>query len=595
MPKFDKNSLTSAGLFLALFLLLVICYISYTSIHQSTASSRWVSHTYTVINQINSVLSRISDAETAQRGYLLTGDKSHLKLYSLASAQLPQQLAILNNLMKDNVSQQNEVVKLEGMTAERMQVMQEVLDRMNGQIPVSTVGELAQVKELIVRGKVVMDQIREQIQHMTDVEYGLLKQRAELEQADSTFARRWVLLGNTIAISLLLLTFWLIKKEIATRKSAQHQAEKIAQEIEDLYNNAPCAYHSVDKHGLITRMNTTALNWLGYSREEVVNKKLHPDLMTPESAERFHELTFPLFKRQGWLRDVEFDYMCKDGTVFNASLNATTVYDEQGDYLYSRSSFYNITDRKQAEMNIISLNTQLAQKAAELEMTNKELESFSYSVSHDLRSPLRAIDGYAHIFEEDFAHVLDEEGLRLLNVIRTNSKKMGRLIDDLLAFSRLGRKAVEAAEVDMNALVDGVWNELQSGGEHSNSVFLKQPLPAAWGDASLLKQVLQNLLSNAAKYSSKQAQPQIEVSASVEPTEIIYSIRDNGVGFDMKYYHKLFGVFQRLHRDEDFPGTGVGLAIVERVIVRHGGRVWADSVIDEGTTFSFSLPKKDLI
>src|SRR6187551_2105879 len=133
MPKFDKNSLTSAGLFLALFLLLVICYISYTSIHQSTASSRWVSHTYTVINQINSVLSRISDAETAQRGYLLTGDKSHLKLYSLASAQLPQQLAILNNLMKDNVSQQNEVVKLERMAAEKMQVLQEALDRMNGQ------------------------------------------------------------------------------------------------------------------------------------------------------------------------------------------------------------------------------------------------------------------------------------------------------------------------------------------------------------------------------------------------------------------------------------------------------------------------------
>jgi len=591
MPKRYKNSLTNAGLVSALFLILVICYISYSSIVESAASSRWVSHTYTVINQINAVLSKVSDAETAQRGYLLTRDKSHLELYTLAKKQLPQDFAKLNSLMKDNASQHQELIRLEGMVREKMQILQQAVDRVEKHQKFDP----DQISEQIARGKSSMEQVRGQIKLMTDVEYHLLWQRAEQEQANSTLSRRWVLLGNAIAISLLLFTFWRIKKEIATRKLAQQQAEKNAQEIEDLYNNAPCAYHSVDSTGLITRMNATALNWLGYTRDEVVNKKLHPDLMTPESAARYHEATFPLFKRQGWLRDVEFDYMRKDGTVFNASLNATTVYDEKGDYLYSRSSFYNVSDRKQAEINITRLNSQLAQKAVELEATNKELESFSYSVSHDLRSPLRAIDGYAHMFEEDFAHLLDEEGLRLLHVIRTNSKKMGRLIDDLLAFSRLGRKPVEAAEVEMDSLADTVWNELQSGPEPSLAVFIKQPLPAAWGDAALLKQVLQNLLSNAAKYSSKQAQPRIEMTAKVEPAEIIYSIQDNGVGFDMKYYHKLFGVFQRLHRDEDFSGTGVGLAIVERVIVRHGGRVWADSIIDVGTTFSFSLPKKDVI
>jgi len=236
-------------------------------------------------------------------------------------------------------------------------------------------------------------------------------------------------------------------------------------------------------------------------------------------------------------------------------------------------------------------NRELEMSAAQLELTNKELESFSYSVSHDLRSPLRAIDGYSRIFEEDFADRLDEEGLRLLAVIRTSSKKMGQLIDDLLSFSRMGRKPVDASMVDMDELVDDVWNEVSAG--HADVRLKKSALPAIWGDRALLRQVLMNLLANAVKYSGNRSQPVVEISAEKGRHEIIYSVRDNGVGFDMRFYNKLFGVFQRLHTESEFPGTGVGLAIAQRVIVRHGGRIWAESELGEYAVFHFSLPIKN--
>lgn len=246
---------------------------------------------------------------------------------------------------------------------------------------------------------------------------------------------------------------------------------------------------------------------------------------------------------------------------------------------------YEIEQRKKIQRAI-------EKSAAQLELTNKELESFSYSVSHDLRSPLRAIDGYSRIFEEDYQVTLDDEGRRLLAVIRTSSKKMGVLIDDLLAFSQMGRKRVEPTKVDMNKLVEETWSEVCHHAGKDDLVLEKSSLPAIFGDRALLRQVLVNLLSNAVKYSGNRAESKIEVAAVVKGHEIVYSVRDNGVGFDMRFYDKLFGVFQRLHTEQEFPGTGVGLAIAHRVIVRHGGRIWAESILGEGTVFYFSLPKE---
>lgn len=226
---------------------------------------------------------------------------------------------------------------------------------------------------------------------------------------------------------------------------------------------------------------------------------------------------------------------------------------------------------------------------AKLEAANQELESFSYSVSHDLRAPLRAVDGYSRVLEDEYGQSLDGEGRRLLGVIRDSSAKMGTLIDDLLEFSRLGRKPITATEVEMQALVKEVLDGLRATVGDINPCRVES-LPSAWCDAALLRQVWVNLLSNAFKFAGKREQPKITVTGHADGMENLYSVSDNGAGFDMRYYDKLFGVFQRLHRTEEFPGTGVGLAIVQRIVVRHGGRVWAEASPDRGATFYFTLP-----
>jgi len=265
------------------------------------------------------------------------------------------------------------------------------------------------------------------------------------------------------------------------------------------------------------------------------------------------------------------------------------VADEAGTPRYLLGISEDITASKEAEREIRRLNEDLISHTAQLEVTNRELESFSYSVSHDLRAPLRAIDGFAKMLQEDYASTLDEKGARWLTVIRSNSGRMGQLIDDLLAFSRLGRKPIDVSRFDMNDLVREAIDELDADiAPHRGEIHVA-PLGSAVGDRALIKQVWLNLIGNALKYSGTRPQPVIEIFVDQKQNERIYGIKDNGVGFDMQYHGKLFGVFERLHTADEFAGTGVGLAIVQRIVVRHGGRIWAEGEVNKGATFYFTL------
>ncbi len=234
----------------------------------------------------------------------------------------------------------------------------------------------------------------------------------------------------------------------------------------------------------------------------------------------------------------------------------------------------------------------LEQTAEELTRSNRELEAFSYSVSHDLRAPLRAIDGFANALLEDHSDQLGDEGQRYLGIIRENTERMAQLIDDLLSYSRLGRKQPSFEEIDMEALAQAVAEDLEAAGEANHSALRICEMPPAQGDRTLIRQAVSNLLSNAFKFSSTREQPDVEVGGQQETEENVYWVRDNGVGFDMAYGHKLFGMFQRLHPMKEFPGTGVGLAIVNRVMQKHGGRVWAEGAVNQGATFYFALPRR---
>jgi signal transduction histidine kinase len=268
---------------------------------------------------------------------------------------------------------------------------------------------------------------------------------------------------------------------------------------------------------------------------------------------------------------------------------ASPIRNDAGETEFAVAAFNDITERLESQRRIDQLNRELGHQLSELAAVNQELETFSYSVSHDLRAPLRAVDGFSQVLETDYAASLDPEARRYLGRIRGNVRRMGSLIDDLLRFSRLSRKELATSEVDMTALVRNVIDDLTRTGPVPAQISLED-LPAADGDIDLLRQLWTNLIDNAIKYSSTRAEPRVTISAERNESAITYSVGDNGVGFDMAYADKLFGVFQRLHRQDEFEGTGVGLAIVQRVIHRHGGRVWAESAPDRGAVFHFTLP-----
>jgi light-regulated signal transduction histidine kinase (bacteriophytochrome) len=250
-------------------------------------------------------------------------------------------------------------------------------------------------------------------------------------------------------------------------------------------------------------------------------------------------------------------------------------------------------------LQVRRLHAIIDQRTRELEQANKDLEAFSYSISHDLRAPLRVVDAFCQMFLEDYGDTIPAEGRRMLDQARAGSQRMSQLIDDLLAFSRFGSRPLRTGVVDMRSLAArvaaAVRTQVQAAGPAgAQDVTIEiGDLPECIGDSSLLEQVLINLLSNACKFSRGRPQPRVEVSAAPEASHNIYVVRDNGVGFDAAYAHKLFGVFQRLHSTAEFEGTGIGLSIVKRIVQRHGGRVWAESAPDEGAAFYFSLPAAD--
>ncbi|MAT57361.1 MAG: hypothetical protein CMF23_05265 [Ignavibacteriae bacterium] len=385
-----------------------------------------------------------------------------------------------------------------------------------------------------------------------------------------------------------------LEKTIEEREKAEKELGRSELKYKKLYDGMMDGFVITTIEGKILEFNNAFTSMLMYDDDDELKSKNINDL-TPA---KWHDEEKRIFENQvfgsGYSETYEKEMIKKDGSIFPVELRTYLIVNEKNEKEGMWAIIKDITERKKIELMTQKLNEELEQRVKErtsqLKILNQELEAFSYSVSHDLRTPLRIISGYSKILFEEYANELSDDAKTLLEGITKNTNNMSCLIDDLLEFSKLNRKEVALTEINFEKIFKEVFNEIPGSAIKDKVKINISKLPVVKGDKALLKQVAANLISNAVKFSSKVENPEINISAVTENSMAVFCIKDNGVGFDMNYSGKLFGVFQRLHKQNEYEGTGVGLAIVKRIINRHGGKVWAESELNNGSSFYFSLP-----
>ena len=384
-----------------------------------------------------------------------------------------------------------------------------------------------------------------------------------------------------------------ITRDMTERRDTEEALLKSRTMFERLFEAAPDAVVVVDSNGLIRRVNQQAEALFGYLRDELIGHRI--EHLIPERYHRQHRqhrrnyFADPRARKMGI--GLELYGRNQDGREIPVDIMLTPIETSEGTWAFA--AVRDITRQKQADAKISELNSALKSQVDQLAASNRELEAFSYSISHDLRAPLRHIIGFVDLLNAKAMAGLDDKSRHYLQVISEAATKMGTLIDDLLAFSRMGRAEIMKTRVNLGLVVNEIISDLSEDAKGREIDWNVTLLPAVIGDTAMLRQVMVNLIANALKFTRPRNLASIEIGALDQETETHFYVKDNGVGFDAAYLNKLFGLFQRLHGTDEFEGTGVGLAIVQRIILRHGGKVWAQGSVDGGATFWFSLPKAE--
>lgn len=559
-----KTNILFAFIAITLLVILVMFYVNTKNIKSASDS---IEHTQKVLRISDNILLNVLNIETGSRGFLLSKNDLYIEPFNKSIATINDNLESLQKLTQDNASQQLRIKNLKMAVTKKIEFSNHLID-------LRRLHDLSTTEALMSngQGKRLTDKISTIITEINAEEFRLLKLRKDENKKSNTISEYISLFFLIFIVVIMVLIFVLIKNQ-NTKRLITKELNKSNELFSNLFNCNPASISI--KHfddGKIINVNHSFLQLFGFSTvDEVIGKTLK-ELNVFENPNHTEDV-LNLLQQNKVVKDYETEIITKQGQVKWTSASILRLEVDERACIFSVSN--DISSRKKAEEQLLAVN--------------KELEAFTYSVSHDLRAPLRAINGYAKILQEDYLEVLDEEGLSSLAAITKNSKRMGELIDDLLAFSRLGRKEITTTEINMLSLVNSVKEEELIGITNDVEFDIKELL-SAHGQQVLIKQVWVNLISNAIKYSQKQAKTIIEIGSYKKGNMIIYYVKDNGVGFDMEYYDKLFGVFQRLHSQQEFEGTGIGLAIVQKIINRHNGSVWATSKINEGSCFYFSLP-----
>lgn len=578
------------GFAVAIAVSLAVSVLAVVKLSQFNEEARWVDHTHQAMRALEDVQAATVAAQSGSRGYVVSGRERFLPPYRDALSRIGTTMDRLTRLMQDNPAQLARAEALRPRIEDQLSYFEELAGLVKS-------GNVAAAQIIVGsgRGEDAMGDIHRRIREMSEVEEALLVQRSRTAERGGKVARILVVGGAILSFLMLLGAYFALRREVARAAASAAAAHDANAFLDKMFESVPHILYvkSVPEFRYM-RVNRAHEEMFAIPRDLLVGKR-DAELFAAPQAQQIEAEDRAALTGTG-VFDTEVDQLVSPGRgVRTLHKKKVIIPNAQGEPMYLLGIAEDVTEHRQAQHEIARLNETLHRRARELEITNKELEAFTYSVSHDLRAPLRAINGFALMLSEDYGDRLDEEGKRLLGVVRANAQRMGDLIDDLLAFSRIGRAVVHRVEVDMNALVASVLTEL---GEPAESVMPPCEvgvLPPVVGDPMLLKQVWTNLIANAVKYSGKSAAPRVEVVGERINGECIYRVADNGAGFDMRYADKLFGVFQRLHRADEFPGTGVGLAIVQRIVVRHGGRVWAEGKVNEGATFHFALPIEETV
>jgi signal transduction histidine kinase len=625
-----REFLVSGALFAVLLIICLNSWLALRSIQILGQSEYWVAHTWQVINALELVLGSAKDAETGNRGFLLTGDDSYLEPYTNAVRELPGEIQAVQQLTVDNARQQVRITEMRAVVEQRLQLLQQGIDARRA-------GETDTVHLLVLSGtgKVEMGHLRTIVSAMQDEERRLLTQRVARSRTARLQSQWTVLFASIFDVLMIALAFWLLNRERGFRQKADQTADRL-QKLQSISDVGLTQLNTTDlTAALLERLRSVIMadgvvlcNWnegeievvLGDGVSVLPGRRVQVASDSPlyEAAVNNRMVTaggdaaqaLPLEGLSLRMRAVLILPLTIGGKVAALLLAArqqeSAFRDQDGELLtvvadrialaLDRANAYEAerVARKMAEasaLEVQSLNAELEarvrQRTAELEATNRELEAFSYSVSHDLRAPLRSVDGFSLALEEDFREFLNDEGRDYIRRIRAGVQKMGQLIDSLLQLSRITRAEISREEVNLSALAEEAVRDLRAQNPDRRMEFAIESGLMVYGDPRLLRVALENMLGNAVKFTAKQVEARIEFGRSQATGE--YYVRDNGAGFDMRYADKLFTAFQRLHGDKDFKGSGIGLATVSRVIRRHHGTMRAEGVIDSGATFWFTL------
>ncbi len=565
----------------AIALLLGVWVVTYGTLKSFSGTAATVSQTNRVHARILDLRGAIGEAIAAQRAFILTVQDRYLEAARTAAGEaVNHQLALTQLLTAGG----GEI----GPELERADAI--VRDIVAGIVEGST--RDAQVRAARAT-QIPYENLRVLLDRMDAEEAKNLRRREEESRRDFNAAMRFIPAGTLISVLLISAMLLTLNRAMGERRKA---ADSLAVErtlLRTLIDVLPEYIYVKDTDSRFVLCNTACARRFGVATTAELVGRADTDFFSVERAAEFREEETKVLEGTP-VTGREETFSRADGVTETILTTKVPLRDAEGRVAGIVGMGHDITEKKRAEEAIRRLNADLerrvVERTAQLEAAVKELEAFSYSVSHDLRAPLRAMDGYSQAVIDDFGSQLPAEGHRYLDIIRQETQRMGQLIDDLLEFARLSRQPLQRRRVNTDTLVREVLADLHAQQEGRQLEIAFGALPSCLGDRPLLKQAWINLLSNALKYTSRRERAVIEIGCTRGSDLNTYFVRDNGTGFDMRYAEKLFGVFQRLHRADEFDGTGVGLAIVKRIIERHGGTIWAEAAVDRGATFYFTLP-----